>query len=135
MTTLLEVNDLKTYFLTDEGLVKAVDGVSFDLKEGETLGLVGESGCGKSVSALSILRLIPYPPGKIVGGSIVFDGQDILKIKESNIVRESEERALLDSASMRISSSSLSPLFTIWCTVFIVALNIFNCFIRNSICL
>ena len=85
MTKLLDVKDLKTYFLTDEGLVKAVDGVSFDLNEGETLGLVGESGCGKSVTALSILRLIPYPPGKIVGGEIDFDGKSILNISEDEM--------------------------------------------------
>ena len=85
MTKLLDVKDLKTYFLTDEGLVKAVDGVSFDLNEGETLGLVGESGCGKSVTALSILRLIPYPPGKIVGGEIDFDGKSLLNISEDEM--------------------------------------------------
>ena len=85
MGKLLDVKDLKTYFLTDDGLVKAVDGVSFDLYEGETLGLVGESGCGKSVSALSILRLIPYPPGKIVNGDINFDGKKILEISEDEM--------------------------------------------------
>ena len=63
-----------------DGVVKAVDGVSYDLEEGETLGLVGESGCGKSVSALSVMRLIPNPPGQIVGGEILLDGEDILKI-------------------------------------------------------
>jgi oligopeptide transport system ATP-binding protein len=85
MSTLLQVKDLKTYFYTDAGVVKAVDGVSYDLSEGETLGLVGESGCGKSVSALSILRLIAYPPGKIVGGEIFFGGKDLLKISEEEI--------------------------------------------------
>ena len=83
--SLLQVRDLKTYFYTDAGVVKAVDGVSYDLKEGETLGLVGESGCGKSVSALSILRLIANPPGKIVGGEIFFEGKDLLKISEEEI--------------------------------------------------
>ena len=83
--SLLQVRDLKTYFFTDAGVVKAVDGVSYDLKEGETLGLVGESGCGKSVSALSILRLIANPPGKIVGGEIFFEGKDLLKISEEEI--------------------------------------------------
>ncbi|MDP3017189.1 MAG: ABC transporter ATP-binding protein, partial [Deltaproteobacteria bacterium] len=83
--SLLQVRDLKTYFYTDAGMVKAVDGVSYDLKEGETLGLVGESGCGKSVSALSILRLIANPPGKIVGGEIFFEGKDLLKISEEEI--------------------------------------------------
>ena len=80
MPTLLEVKDLRTYFFTFEGVVKAVDGVSYDLEEGETLGLVGESGCGKSVSALSIMRLIPDPPGKVVNGEIMFENEDILKI-------------------------------------------------------
>ena len=68
---LLEVRDLKTYFYTEEGVVQAVNGVSYDIQPGEILGLVGESGCGKTVSALSILRLIPNPPGKIVGGAIM----------------------------------------------------------------
>ena len=81
MATLLEVRDLKTYFFTRDGVVKAVDGISYDLEQGETLGLVGESGCGKSVSALSIMRLVPYPPGKTVGGEVIFDGQDLQKLR------------------------------------------------------
>jgi oligopeptide/dipeptide ABC transporter ATP-binding protein len=80
VATLLEVKDLKTYFYTFEGVVKAVDGVSYEVEEGETLGLVGESGCGKSVSALSLMRLIPDPPGKIVDGEILFDGDSILSL-------------------------------------------------------
>ena len=80
MATLLEVKDLKTHFFTMDGVVKAVDGVSYDIEEGETLGLVGESGCGKSVSALSVMRLIPNPPGRIVSGEILLDGEDILKV-------------------------------------------------------
>ena len=79
---LLEVRDLKTYFYTEEGVVQAVNGVSYDIQPGEILGLVGESGCGKTVSALSILRLIPNPPGKIVGGAIMFEGEDIVKMDE-----------------------------------------------------
>ena len=75
---LLEVKDLCTYFQTEDGLVKAVDGISFNLKRGETLGIVGESGSGKSVTNLSIIRLIPDPPGKIVSGEVIFDGQDLL---------------------------------------------------------
>ncbi|HKS10772.1 MAG TPA: ABC transporter ATP-binding protein [Pyrinomonadaceae bacterium] len=75
---LLEVKNLKTYFDTDDGLVKAVDGISFQLQRGETLGIVGESGSGKSVTNLSIIRLIPDPPGKIVSGEVIFKGQDIL---------------------------------------------------------
>lgn len=83
--TILDVKDLKTYFLTDAGVVKAVDGVSFSVQEAETLGIVGESGCGKSVTNLSIMRLIPSPPGKIVGGEIMFEGQDILKLPEKEL--------------------------------------------------
>ena len=80
MAPLLEVKNLRTHFYTFEGVVKAVDGVSYDLEEGETLGLVGESGCGKSVSAMSLMRLIPDPPGKIVDGEILFEGQDVLQL-------------------------------------------------------
>jgi oligopeptide transport system ATP-binding protein len=75
---LLEVRDLRTYFETEDGTVKAVDGISFNLRRGETLGIVGESGSGKSVTNLSIIRLIPDPPGRIVGGEVLFNGQDIL---------------------------------------------------------
>src|SRR5499433_294482 len=85
MAALLEVRDLRTHFFTPQGVVKAVDGVSYTLEEGETLGLVGESGCGKSVSALSIMRLVPDPPGKTVGGEIIFDGQDLLKLSAAEI--------------------------------------------------
>jgi oligopeptide transport system ATP-binding protein len=87
MGVLLEVKNLQTYFSTRDGLVKAVDGISYDIKEGETVGIVGESGCGKSVSALSILRLVPDPPGKIVGGELIFDGKDLLKLKEKEMQR------------------------------------------------
>ncbi|MFN6962799.1 MAG: ABC transporter ATP-binding protein [Pyrinomonadaceae bacterium] len=75
--TILSVKDLATYFRTEDGEVKAVDGVSFELKKGETLGIVGESGSGKSVTNLSVMRLIPEPPGKIVRGEIIFDGTDV----------------------------------------------------------
>ncbi|HZU76514.1 MAG TPA: ATP-binding cassette domain-containing protein, partial [Dehalococcoidia bacterium] len=85
MGALLRVKDLQTHFFTEEGVVHAVDGVSYEVEEGETLGLVGESGCGKSVSALSILRLIPNPPGKIVGGEVWFEDQDLLKMDEDEI--------------------------------------------------
>lgn len=77
---ILTVNDLKTYFQTEDGVVKAVDGITFTLEKGETLGIVGESGSGKSVTNLSIMRLIPEPPGKIVGGDIIFDGTDVLAL-------------------------------------------------------
>src|SRR6059058_4875496 len=82
---LLSVKDLRTYFETEDGTVRAVDGVSFDLKRGETLGIVGESGSGKSVTNLSIIRLIPNPPGKIVSGEIIFNGQDILLLPEQEV--------------------------------------------------
>jgi oligopeptide transport system ATP-binding protein len=77
--SLLKVKDLRVYFETEDGTVKAVDGVSFEVKRGETLGIVGESGSGKTVANLSIMRLIPEPPGKIAGGSIEFNGRDVLK--------------------------------------------------------
>ncbi len=85
MPELLEVKDLHTQFFTRDGVVHAVDGVSFQLAAGETLGLVGESGCGKTVTALSLMRLIPQPPGKIVKGSIFFDGQDVLKMDDDEV--------------------------------------------------
>lgn len=82
---LLTVNDLRTYFDTEDGTVKAVDGVSFQLKRGETLGIVGESGSGKSVTNLSIIRLIPNPPGRIVSGEILFSGEDLLALSEEQV--------------------------------------------------
>lgn len=85
MGILLQVKDLKTYFFTNAGVVKAVDGVSYNIEEGETIGLAGESGCGKSVSALSIMRLIPDPPGKIISGEIIFDGKDLLKVDDEEM--------------------------------------------------
>jgi oligopeptide transport system ATP-binding protein len=81
----LEVNDLQTYFFTREGVVRAVDGVSFSLEKGQTLGLVGESGCGKSVTALSIMGLIPRPPARIVGGSLLFEGRDLTQLKDREL--------------------------------------------------
>ncbi len=82
---ILQVKDLKTYFKLDEGLLKAVDGVSFDLRKGETLGIVGESGSGKSVTNLAIMKLIPTPPGKIAGGEVLFNGKDVLKMSDNEI--------------------------------------------------
>ncbi len=82
---LLEVNDLSTHFFTREGTVRAVDGVSFSLETGKTLGIVGESGCGKSVTALSIMGLIPRPPAKIVSGSVRFDGEDLVTLREKQL--------------------------------------------------
>ena len=84
MTNVLEVKDLKTYFFTDEGVVKAVDGVSFNVERGKTLGLVGESGCGKSVTAMSITRLVS-PPGKIVSGQVVLNGRNLVPLSEAEM--------------------------------------------------
>src|SRR5712664_4692152 len=84
---LLSVKDLRTYFETEDGTVKAVDGISFELKQGQTLGIVVESGSGKSVANLSLMRLIPDPPGRIVSGSITFDGRDILTLSPREVRR------------------------------------------------
>ena len=85
MAKLLEVYNLTTHFYTDNGVVEAVDGISYSVDEGEIVGIVGESGCGKSVSALSIMGLIPDPPGKIVEGEVIFDGQDLLKLSSAQM--------------------------------------------------
>jgi oligopeptide/dipeptide ABC transporter ATP-binding protein len=82
---LLEVRDLKTHFFTREGVVQAVDGISFDVEKGKTLGIVGESGCGKSVTALSIMGLIPKPPAKIVGGDVLFEGKDLTQMDDRQL--------------------------------------------------
>ena len=82
---ILSVENLKTWFFVSDGIVKAVDGVTFDINRGEVLGLVGESGCGKSVTARSIMRLVPDPPGKIVDGKVLFDGVDLLRITEEEM--------------------------------------------------
>src|SRR3990172_940248 len=81
MGIVLKVENLRTQFRTERGLVKAVDGVSYDIREGEIVGLVGESGCGKSVSQLSLLQLIPSPPVEIVGGKVIFEGRDLLQLE------------------------------------------------------
>ena len=82
---LLQVRNLTTHFFTPDGVVQAVDDVSFDVDYGETLGLVGESGCGKSVTALSVARLVPNPPGRIVAGEILFDGINVLKLNDEEM--------------------------------------------------
>src|SRR5436305_14272604 len=110
MPPLLQVKDLKTYFYTDEGIVKAVDGVTYDVQEGETLALVGESGCGKSISALSLLKLIPIPPGRIVSGEVLFDGEDILKLEEDEIRKIRGNRI---SMVFQEPMTSLNPVLTI----------------------
>ena len=110
MATLLEVKELQTHFFTMDGVVRAVDGVSYDLEEGEALALVGESGCGKSVSALSLMRLIPDPPGKIVNGEVILDGEDILKI-------DMDEMRNIRGAKMSMvfqePMTSLNPVLTV----------------------
>jgi peptide/nickel transport system ATP-binding protein/oligopeptide transport system ATP-binding protein len=107
---LLEVEDLRTYFYTKEGEVPAVDGVDFSIDKGETLGLVGESGSGKSVSALSILQLIPQPPGKIVGGSIRFEGRELLEMseKEMRSIRGNDISMIFQEPM-----TSLNPVYTV----------------------
>ena len=107
---LLEVKELRTYFFTRWGVVKAVDGVSLSLSEGETLGIVGESGCGKSVTALSVLRLVPRPAGQIVGGEILLDGEDLLKksAREMRQIRGSRISMILQDPM-----TSLNPVFSI----------------------
>ena len=107
---LLEVNDLRTYFKTREGDVRAVDGVSFAVERGRTLGIVGESGCGKSVTALSIMGLLPKPPARIVSGSIEFDGRDLTKLSE----REMEDvRGRRIAMIFQDPMTSLNPTLTI----------------------
>ncbi len=107
---LLEVKNLHTHFFTEDGIVKAVDGISYDLHQGETLGLVGESGCGKTVSALSVIRLIPNPPGKVVEGEILFEGRDLLTLSEDEICDVRGNRiAMIFQEPM----TSLNPVLTI----------------------
>src|SRR5688500_12795497 len=109
MPHLLEINNLQTHFPTRAGLVKAVDNVSFYIDEGELLGLVGESGCGKSITALSVMRLIA-PPGKIVGGEIRFRGEELSKASEDRM-RElrGNDMAMIFQDPM----TSLNPVFTV----------------------
>ena len=108
--SLLEVKDLKTYFYTDSGVAKAVDGVTFSLDKGKTLGIVGESGCGKSVTSLSIMRLVDPATGRNEGGSIVFDGQDLLTLPEKEMRKLRGNRI---SMIFQEPMTSLNPVFTI----------------------
>ncbi|MBI5166492.1 MAG: ABC transporter ATP-binding protein [candidate division NC10 bacterium] len=107
---LIQVEGLKTYFFTEAGVIKAVDGLDLRIEKGETLGLVGESGCGKTVTALSILRLIPDPPGRIVGGRVLFDGRDLVRLEE-------EAMRLVRGAAISMifqePMTSLNPVFTV----------------------
>jgi peptide/nickel transport system ATP-binding protein len=109
-TPLLEVRSLSTQFQMDEGIVRAVENVSFKISSGEILGIVGESGCGKSVTALSILRLIPEPPGKIVNGQILFEGRDLVRLDEKQMEKvRGNEISMIFQEPM----TSLNPVFTI----------------------
>jgi oligopeptide/dipeptide ABC transporter ATP-binding protein len=107
---LLEVKNLKTYFYTEDGIARAVDGMDFIIRKGETLGMIGESGCGKSVSALSIMQLVASPPGKIIEGEIWFEGEDLLKKSSSEIKKiRGNDISMIFQEPM----TSLNPVFTI----------------------
>jgi oligopeptide transport system ATP-binding protein len=107
---LVEIRNLKTHFYTDDGISPAVDGVNLFIKRGETLGVVGESGCGKSVTSLSVMRLIPNPPGKIVDGEILFEGRDLLKLSESEMRKiRGNDISMIFQEPM----TSLNPVYTI----------------------
>jgi len=110
MTNLLSIRDLQTHFRTEDGVVKAVDGVSFDLAEGETLGIVGESGSGKSVTCLSLLRLVPSPPAFFPGGEVRFDDRDLLKLSEAEMEKiRGDKIAMIFQDPM----TSLNPYLTV----------------------
>ena len=110
MTKLLEVNNLTTHFFTQDGVVKAVDGITYGLEEGEVLGVVGESGCGKSVHALSIMRLVPSPPGRTVAGEVVFEGENLLDMDDAEMRNIRGNRiAMVFQEPM----TSLNPVLTI----------------------
>ena len=110
MSSLLEIKNLTTRFYTQDGVVKAVNGISYALEEGETLGIVGESGCGKSVSMLSVMRLIPDPPGKIEDGEVIFYGRDLLKLSDEEMrhVRGAEIAMVFQDPM-----TSLNPVLTV----------------------
>jgi ABC-type dipeptide/oligopeptide/nickel transport system, ATPase component len=110
MAILMDVRNLVTRFYTQDGVVHAVNGISYTMEEGEILGVVGESGCGKSVHALSIMRLIPSPPGKIEGGEVWFDGRDLMQLSEAEMhhVRGAEIAMVFQDPM-----TSFNPVFTI----------------------
>jgi oligopeptide/dipeptide ABC transporter ATP-binding protein len=107
---LVEIRGLRTYFYTEDGVVKAIEGIDLDIRRGETLGLVGESGCGKTVTALSILRLVPDPPGKIIEGQIFFDGVDLLTLSDEEIRKM---RGNEISMIFQDPQSALNPVYTV----------------------
>jgi peptide/nickel transport system ATP-binding protein len=106
---IVEFKNLKTYFYTEDGVVKAVNDVSFKVREGETVGIVGESGCGKSVTSMSLMRLIPNPPGKIVGGDILFEGKSVLSMSEDEMRKIRGNKI---SMIFQEPMTSLNPVFT-----------------------
>ena len=107
---LLEVQELRTYFDTEQGVAQAVDGVTFEIRAGETLAVVGESGCGKSVTALSVLGLVPMPPGRNAGGKVLFDGKDLLKVTDSELQAiRGNDIAMIFQEPM----TALNPVFTV----------------------
>ena len=107
---LLSIEDLKTWFYTDDGIARAVDGVSYSIRPGETLGVVGESGCGKSVTAMSVLQLVPTPPGKYVGGEILFKGENLLEKSEAEMRKiRGKEISVIFQEPM----TSLNPVFRV----------------------
>src|SRR6266511_2621389 len=108
--TVLDVRDLRTYFFTQRGTGKAVDGVSFQLRRAETLGLVGESGCGKSITALSIMGLHPKPAARIVGGQVLFQGEDLLQKSPRELRRYRGKRIAI---ILQDPMTALNPVFTI----------------------
>ena len=110
MATLLEVKNLKTHFFTPDGVVKAVDGISYEIEEGEVVGIVGESGCGKSVGAMSIMRLIPQPPGRIVDGEVLFEGEDLVNLDDKEM---REIRGNKIAMVFQEPMTSLNPVLTI----------------------
>src|SRR5205085_6454709 len=107
---LLEIRGLKTHFATDDGMVHAVDGVDLTIDRGETLGVVGESGCGKTVTALSVLKLIAMPPGRIVAGQILWQGRDLVPLPSAEMVKiRSKEIGIVFQEPM----TSLNPVYTV----------------------
>ena len=115
---LLDIRGLKTHFATDDGMVQAVDGVDLTIDRGETLGVVGESGCGKTVTAMSVLKLIAMPPGKIVAGEILYQGRDLVPLDDAEMDRiRAKEIAMVFQEPM----TSLNPVYTVgeqiaeWC--------------------
>jgi len=110
MAPLLEIRGLKTHFATDDGIVRAVDGVDLTIEKGETLGVVGESGCGKTVTAMSILKLIAMPPGRIVAGQIMFEGRDLVPLTSDQL---DEVRAKEIGFIFQEPMTSLNPVLTV----------------------